>query len=198
MIFDTTQGNHFAGLRLQLTSAGRYLSLYVTARALWEMVATIAIGGPRMLAGVSLGSPAQIEDLRVLVEAGAIRASIAQRFPLSQIVGAHCCLESTGLRGSVVIDVVPQEPARRDPMQGAGDARAMEKQPERRGRDRKPLINITQPRYWGSGGRRARESGLGVYLRGATYLEFAMGTYRQPMAVLGEDGLLSYLELAKA
>ena len=107
VIFDTTEGEHFEQLRPRLTDNGRYLSLYVTVRALWQMLSTKLRGGPRVLVGVSLGNPAQSEDIRALVEQGALRASIAQGFPLSQIAEAHKRLESPGLHGSVVVEVRP-------------------------------------------------------------------------------------------
>lgn len=135
VIFDTTQGSHFAGLRPQLTAVGRYLSLYVTVRALWEMLVTKVGSGPRMLVGVALGSPAQVEDIRLLVEQGVLRASVAQRFALSEIVEAHRCLESPGLLGSVVIDVVaPANQQRLDMEKSRGTARSAEGQARFSGR----------------------------------------------------------------
>lgn len=119
VIFDTTQGDHFEGLRPRLTERGRYLSLYVTARTLWQMLSTKLRGGPRALVGVAMGGPTQSADVRALVEQGALRASVARRFPLDRIVEAHECLETSGLHGSVVVEVVPSS------MQEAGSESAM-------------------------------------------------------------------------
>lgn len=107
VIFDTTQGEHFDALRPRLTDTGRYLSLYVTSRSLYQMLATKLRGGPRVLVGVALGNPARSAEVRALVERGALRATLAERFAFSDIVAAHRRLESPGLRGSVVVDVVP-------------------------------------------------------------------------------------------
>lgn len=113
VIFDTTQGDHFRSVVANLTRTGRYLSLYVTSRALWEMAVTKLFGGPRALVGVALGGPQQSEALRVLVEQGAIRATVARCYPLSEIVQAHRYLEQSHPHGSVVIEVIPAARMRR-------------------------------------------------------------------------------------
>lgn len=107
VIFDTTQGEHFGALRPRLTDTGRYLSLYVTARSLYQMLATKLRGGPRVLVGVALGNPARSAEVRALVECGVLRATIAERFALADIIAAHRRLQAPGVRGSVVVDVVP-------------------------------------------------------------------------------------------
>lgn len=106
VIFDTTQGDHFRSVVARLTRTGRYLSLYVTLRALWEMAVTKLRGGPRAIVGVALGGPQQSEELRELVEQGAIHATIARRYTLPDIVQAHHCLETSRPHGSVVVEVL--------------------------------------------------------------------------------------------
>src|SRR5690606_1134093 len=81
VIFDTIQGNHFRAYRSKLTPTGRYLSLYVTARLLGEMIITKLRGGQRALTGVTLGGPQLTDQLRELVARGAVRAVIARRYP---------------------------------------------------------------------------------------------------------------------
>jgi NADPH:quinone reductase-like Zn-dependent oxidoreductase len=105
VIFDTTEGDHFRAFRSSLTKTGRYLTLYVTVRVLLEMALTALAGGPRALAGVAMGTAALTDDVRALVEAGAVRAVIADRYPLERIVDAHTRIESERLHGSVVIEV---------------------------------------------------------------------------------------------
>ncbi|MEQ9318457.1 MAG: NAD(P)-dependent alcohol dehydrogenase [Polyangiaceae bacterium] len=108
VIFDTTEGDHFRTFRRALTARGRYLSLYVTPRLLWEMAVTALRGGPRAMCGVAQGTAQLTEDLRELVEHGAVRAVIAQRFALSEVAAAHRLLEARRPHGSVVIDMVAQ------------------------------------------------------------------------------------------
>ncbi len=106
VILDTTEGNHFRKFRPSLTPHGRYLSLYVTIRLLWEMAVTRLRGGPRALTGVALGDPELAEDVRALAEQGAIRPLIARRFALEHTKDAHAFFETERPKGSVVIDVV--------------------------------------------------------------------------------------------
>jgi NADPH:quinone reductase-like Zn-dependent oxidoreductase len=110
VIFDATEGNHFRRFRRALTSRGRYLSLYMTLRVLFEMVTTAVRGGPRAMTGVAMGNSRLMDDLRALVEQGALRAVVAARFPLAQIADAHAALETSRPRGSVVIDMVDHAP----------------------------------------------------------------------------------------
>lgn len=108
VILDTTEGNHFRGLRAQLTMNGRYLSLYVTLRVLWQMAVGKLRGvrrGPRALTGIALGGPQACKDLRALVERGAIGATVARRFAMADTVAAHAYLEAERPHGSVVVDV---------------------------------------------------------------------------------------------
>jgi len=120
VIFDTTEGDHFRSFRRVLTTKGRYLSLYVTPRVLVEMAVTSLGSGPRAIAGVAQGSAATTEELRELVEQGALRPVIAERFPLAEAAAAHAFLESKRPHGSVVIDVVAsRDPATRRPVRAA-------------------------------------------------------------------------------
>lgn len=120
VILDTTEGDHFRSFRPALTAVGRYLSLYVTLRMLFEMAVTAMRDGPRAMTGVAMGDPALMDDVRALVEQGAVRPVIAKRYPLGQIANAHAFFEASRPRGSVVIDVadssaplrVVPEPAR--------------------------------------------------------------------------------------
>ncbi len=105
VIFDTTQGNHFRAYRAALSAKGRYLSLYVTIRLVLEMAWTALRDGKRAMAGVALGGSSVTEDVRDLVEAGAVRAIIARRFSFDRIVEGHQALETGKLPGSVVVEL---------------------------------------------------------------------------------------------
>jgi len=105
VIFDTTEGDHFRGVRDSLTATGRYLSLYMTPRLLLQMAWTKLRGGPRAMTGVAMGSAEGTEDLRQLVETGAIRPVVARRFALNEIADAHGALEGSRLPGDVVVEL---------------------------------------------------------------------------------------------
>jgi NADPH:quinone reductase-like Zn-dependent oxidoreductase len=106
VILDTTEGNHFRAFRRALAPKGRYLSLYMTLRVLFEMAITSLGGGQRAMAGVAIGDAALTEDIRDMVEAGGVRAVIAERFPFERIADAHAALEGSRPSGAVVVDVV--------------------------------------------------------------------------------------------
>lgn len=105
VIFDITEGNHFRAFRASLSSVGRYLTLHMTVRVLFEMAVTAMRGGRRAIAGVAMGNAAQMDDVRALVEQGALRPVVAERYPLAEIAIAHASLERSRPRGSVVVEV---------------------------------------------------------------------------------------------
>ncbi|MFK8002425.1 MAG: NAD(P)-dependent alcohol dehydrogenase [Polyangiales bacterium] len=109
VIFDTTEGNHFRSFRAALSSAGRYLSLYMTVRVLFEMATTALRGGPRAITGVALGDADTLDEVCRLVEEGRIRAVVSERYPLEDITAAHTSLEGAP-SGSVVIEITTVQP----------------------------------------------------------------------------------------
>lgn len=113
VIFDTTEGEHFRRFRPSLGETGRYLSLYVTLRVLAQMALGALGRGPRALTHIALGSPALMQDIRALVAAGALRAVVADRYPLGRLADAHAALEATRPSGSLVVEVVQGASQRR-------------------------------------------------------------------------------------
>ncbi len=112
VIFDTTEGDHFRAYRRALSQNGRYLSLFLTVRILVEMMVTALRSGPRAMAGVALGTPELLDDLRELVDARVVSPVIAERYPLEQIVAAHTALETSRPFGCIVVDVTDAERVR--------------------------------------------------------------------------------------
>lgn len=96
----------FSEYRGVLTRAGRYVSVYVEPRLFLDKLIAAFRGGPRPLVGLALGSLEQLEKLRELVDAGAVRESVAARYPFERIVDAHLALDAGDVRGSVVVEVV--------------------------------------------------------------------------------------------
>lgn len=105
VIFDTAEGNHFRSFRGSLTSTGRYLTLYMTGRVLFEQATTAMRRGPRAIVGVAMGSAENLRDIRELVSEGALRSVIGERYSLDQIARAHAALEGSRPRGSIVIEI---------------------------------------------------------------------------------------------
>lgn len=105
VIFDTAPVSRFSRLRGSLAPQGRYLGVHVTLGSLTWMAMSSLLGGPRAIVGVSLPGSAEMDALRELVDAGALRPVIARRFPLASVSAAHAFLEAGPTRGSVVVDV---------------------------------------------------------------------------------------------
>ena len=106
VIFDTPDVTRFSQCREALTPTGRYLSLYVSLHLLFHVAMTAVFGGRKAKFTVAMGDQKLTNELRALVEAGAIRAVIDQRYPLEQAALAHARLETKGRPfGSVVVSV---------------------------------------------------------------------------------------------
>lgn len=105
VIFDTTEGDHFRGFEKALTPTGRYLTLYVTLRALVYMLLTKFRAGPRALCGVAMGNAQLLADVGALADSAGLRDPIAARFPLHQASKAHALLEDASPHGSIILDV---------------------------------------------------------------------------------------------
>lgn len=113
VIFDTSSvASQFRRCRPSLTLKGRYLSLHISLRLLFEMATTAVTKGPRAIFGVAMGDRAITETLSELAEQGVFRPVIARRFPLTHIADAYTHLESARPHGAVIIDVAPAHSTR--------------------------------------------------------------------------------------
>lgn len=106
VVFNTIEGDHFRQVRPVLTEKGRYLTLYMTLRVLFEMLTSKLFGGPRAVAGVAMGSAKLLSEIGSLADRVALRDVIARRFPLARADAAHAFLEDARPHGSVVLDVI--------------------------------------------------------------------------------------------
>jgi NADPH:quinone reductase-like Zn-dependent oxidoreductase len=106
VVFNTIEGDHFRAARQVLSEKGRYLTLYMTLRVLFEMLMSKLFGGPRALVGVAMGSAKLLSELRQLADEGALADVISRRFALEHAAAAHAFLEDARPHGSVVLDVI--------------------------------------------------------------------------------------------
>ncbi|MEE9385567.1 MAG: NAD(P)-dependent alcohol dehydrogenase [Nannocystaceae bacterium] len=106
VIFDTISGDGFREAKPSLSPRGRYVTLHMTMRVMFQMLTSAIFGGPRAAASVVLGDQQLTEDVAALLAEGAIWPVIAARFPLAQVVDAHHALESPNTMGTVVVSVV--------------------------------------------------------------------------------------------
>ncbi|MEO0603477.1 MAG: NAD(P)-dependent alcohol dehydrogenase [Myxococcota bacterium] len=94
VIFDVAGVSSFAHSRGVLAPKGRYLTLYVSGRALWQSLVTRLTGGRRVMFDVALGSRETMEELATWMAEGVVKPVIAARFPLTRIVEAHEAAEA--------------------------------------------------------------------------------------------------------
>lgn len=108
VIFDTSGALGFRRARHALTATGRFLSLMMSIPLLFQtLITAIFRKGRRALTGVALATPELLEQVRELVDTGAIRPVLDRRFPLKRIADAHVRLETARPHGSVVVTLAP-------------------------------------------------------------------------------------------
>jgi NADPH:quinone reductase-like Zn-dependent oxidoreductase len=105
VVFDTSTVDHFRRARPALATRGRYLTLHLGVRILFEVIRTRLFGGPRAHFGVSLPDAAAMEDVARLASQGAFRPVVARRFPLAEVRAAHELVEAARAPGSVVLEL---------------------------------------------------------------------------------------------
>ncbi|MEX1367901.1 MAG: NAD(P)-dependent alcohol dehydrogenase [Nannocystaceae bacterium] len=116
VIFDTASGDGFRTAKASLSERGRYVTLYMNLRTVFQMLVTAILGGPKVAASVVVGSQALTQDVAELLACGAIWPVIGARLPLARIADAHARLETGGTAGAVVVSVsdAVRSGARRD------------------------------------------------------------------------------------
>lgn len=105
VVFDTTSGDGFTRARACLSEQGRYVTVYMTARVLTQMLASSIFGGPKAATGVVLGTQTLTEDVAELLASGAVTPRIAARVPFAHIADAHQRLEDGNPGGDVVVSI---------------------------------------------------------------------------------------------
>jgi NADPH:quinone reductase-like Zn-dependent oxidoreductase len=120
LILDVVRKTTFARVRGSLSPTGVHLMASFKTRHLVQMMWTRLRGGQRVVCAMSMDRPADLETVRELVEAGALRTVIDRRFPLEQAAEAHRYAEGHGRRGHVVITVGARSPAAAGGATGSG------------------------------------------------------------------------------
>ena len=105
VILDTGDRSSFGRARGSLTPTGRYLSLHVSLRVLFQAAYTRLRGGRRAMFGVAFGDAEDIDAVRQLAEDGALRPVLDRSYPLGEIARAHAHLEQAHPHGSVIVTV---------------------------------------------------------------------------------------------
>ncbi len=111
VIVDTVGTTSFSSYRRMLSPTGRHVFI---EGGLYEMLQGLRprFGGPRVISGVSIDSPAAFERLVERVNEGVLKPVIGDRFAMGEVIDAHRLVESRHRRGAVVLDFpVPQRDA---------------------------------------------------------------------------------------
>lgn len=105
IIFDTVGKISFSACKNALKPKGLFLAGSGGAPEFIQMLWTSLTGGKKVKAGVSSESQDDLNAIKELVEAGAIRPVIDRRYPLEDMVEAHRYVDTGRKKGNVVITV---------------------------------------------------------------------------------------------
>jgi len=103
LIFDLADVSSFRASKASLRAGGRYVSVFVKLENLWAQ-AFNRFRTKQAACDVAIPDHAMIEAIAGLVEAGAVRPVIAERFELREIAAAHDSAER-GPGGDVIVEM---------------------------------------------------------------------------------------------
>ena len=106
VILDVIRKTSFSRCKGVLKENGRYLLASFKMRQLFEMLWTSMIGSKKVICALSGESQKDLDLIKELVEAGAIKTVVDRCFPLEQTAEAHRYIESGHKTGNVVIVVI--------------------------------------------------------------------------------------------
>lgn len=103
LIFDVLGRSSFGRSKRVLNPNGRYLLASFKTKQLVQMLWTSIRGGKKVICALSSETPADMQIIRELVEAGVLKTAVDRGYPLEQIAEAHHYAESSQRRGNVVL-----------------------------------------------------------------------------------------------
>jgi NADPH:quinone reductase-like Zn-dependent oxidoreductase len=105
VIIDTVGTTTFGRCRASLSEGGRFVPLNFGLREAFQALASSIGGGRKVVIGVNGDTCEDLEQLRALVEAGALRPDVARRSARARIVDAYRYVEARHRKGAVVVTV---------------------------------------------------------------------------------------------
>jgi NADPH:quinone reductase-like Zn-dependent oxidoreductase len=103
LILDVLGKSSFSRVKGSLTEKGVYFPVSFKTPHLAQMLWTRLSGGKRVNCTLAMEKPEDLDQIRELVEAGAIKTVVDRCYPLAETAEAHRYLESGQHQGSVVI-----------------------------------------------------------------------------------------------
>ncbi|MEL6408127.1 MAG: NAD(P)-dependent alcohol dehydrogenase [Chloroflexota bacterium] len=103
LIFDILGKSTFKHAKRVLKPDGLYLRASFKMREVWQTLWTSTRGGKRAKVALSAEKPADLVQIRELVESGALTALVDRCFPMEAAAEAHRYAESGQKRGAIVI-----------------------------------------------------------------------------------------------
>lgn len=103
IIFDTADALHFGLARPHLKSSGRYLTLAMGLRNLFDTLRTRFMPGPKAQFGLALGDKKSMEAVAQLAQSGVFRPRIDRIFAFESMIEAQAYQAETAHRGAVLV-----------------------------------------------------------------------------------------------
>lgn len=112
LVFDTSATSRLGLWKAQMPSTGRFLTVDLTARLLWDLVAGLFSKGPKARFTITLSDSEKVARIAAQLESGAIKPLLGPTFAFDELVEAHRCLEQDRPVGDVVVTMPAAESAR--------------------------------------------------------------------------------------
>ena len=105
VVLDTSASAQRGQWLEHLGPSGRFLTTDLSLQLLLDLVLSAVRSGPRVLFGIGGVTADNLAIVADLVETGALRPLVAERFPFDDIVSAHRAVHRGGLSGDVIVEV---------------------------------------------------------------------------------------------
>jgi NADPH:quinone reductase-like Zn-dependent oxidoreductase len=103
LVFDVLGKSSFGRCKRVLRQNGVYLLASFKTKHLIQMLRTSITGSKKVICALSSETPADLQTIKELVEAGVLKTAVDRGYPLEQIAEAHRYVESSQRRGNVVV-----------------------------------------------------------------------------------------------
>jgi NADPH:quinone reductase-like Zn-dependent oxidoreductase len=110
LILDVMNKSSWSRCKTSLKPNGRYLLSSFKMKQLGQMLWTALFNDRKVICALAVDTQQDMETIKELVEAGAIKAIIDRRFPLEATAEAHRYAESGLKKGQIVITMACDEP----------------------------------------------------------------------------------------